>query len=76
MDVAFYFKFGFGWEGRGLVSGSLLCVLGVGRSVVLKVIFVGGWGWFYIEFLGDYFLLRGVFNKYFSLFCGGTLFII
>ena len=41
VDVAFYFKFGFGWEGRGFVSGSLF-VLGVGRSVVLKLSFVGG----------------------------------
>ena len=30
VDVAFYFKFGFGWEGRGFVPGSLF-VLRVGE---------------------------------------------
>ena len=33
VDVAFYFKFGFVWEGRGLVSGSLF-VLGWGGGGV------------------------------------------
>ena len=52
VDVAFYFKLGFGWEGRGL---SLDLCFGGGGSVSLKLSFVGGWGWFYFEFLGDYF---------------------
>ena len=55
VDVAFYFKFGFVWEGHGLVSGSLLFVLGVVGSVVLKLSSVWGWGWFFLEFLVDYF---------------------
>ena len=71
VNVVFYFKFAFVWEGRGLVSGSLLFILGVGGSVVLKLNFV--WGWFYLEFLGDYFLLRGFFFiNFFSPFWGGT----
>ena len=74
VNVVFYFKFAFVWEGRGLVSGSLLFILGVGGSVVLKLNFV--WGWFYLEFLGDYFLLRGFFFiNFFSPFWGGTLLI-
>ena len=61
MNVAFYFKFGFGWEGCGF----------------LKFSFVGEWGWFYFEFLGDYFLLRGFFIKllFSLLLCGGSLLI-
>ena len=42
MDVEFYFKFGFVWEGRCLVFGSLLFVMGVGESLVLILSFVGG----------------------------------
>ena len=37
---------------------SLDLCFGGGRSVFLKLSFVGGWGCFYFEFLGDYFLLR------------------
>ena len=66
VDVVFYFKFDFGWEGRGYVSGSLF-VLGVGGSVVLKLSFRGV-GWCYFEFLGDYFLLREVFVFSFFIF--------
>ena len=40
---------------------SLDLCFGSGRSVILKLSFVGGWGWFYFEFLGYYFLLRGFF---------------
>ena len=57
MDVGFHFNFGFGWEGRGLVSGSLLFVIwGLG---LLFYNFLGGWGWGWLalEFLGDKFYL-------------------
>ena len=33
----------------------------------LKWSFVGGWGWFYFDFLGDNFLLRGLFVYLFFL---------
>ena len=59
VDGAFYFKFGFGWEGRGFETGSLFWG---GGSVSLKFSFVRGWGWFYFEFLEDYFLSRGFFS--------------
>ena len=45
VDVAFYFKLGFGWEGRAFASESLFW----------------GYGGIYFKFLGDYFLLRGFF---------------
>ena len=44
--------------------------------VHLKLGFVwGGWGWFYFEFLGDYFFLREFSLLIFFLFCGGILLI-
>ena len=43
VDVAFYFKLGFGWEDVGL---SLDLCFGGGRSVVLKWSFLGGWSGF------------------------------
>ena len=58
MDVAFFSKLGFGWEGCGFESGSLFWGWG---SVFFKLSFVGEWWWFYFEFLGDYFLLRDFF---------------
>ena len=60
MDVAFYFRLGFGWYRREFESGSLL---GGGGSVFLKLSFVGGWGCFYFEFLGDWTVCFFVFAK-------------
>ena len=40
---------------------SLDLCFGGGGSISLKSIFVGVCVWFYFEFLGDYFLLRGFF---------------
>ena len=47
------FESGFGREGRGFESGSWFG--GGGGGCFLKWSFVGGWGWFYFDFLGDYF---------------------
>ena len=39
-----------------------------------KMDFCSRWGWLYFDFLGDYFVLRGLFIfLFFSLFCGSTL---
>ena len=43
-------------------------------SVFLKLSFLGV-GCFYFEFLGDYFFIKGIFLKFFFLFCGGGLLI-
>ena len=45
--------------GRGFESE--FCFLGVG-SVYLKLGLVWGVGWFYFDFLGDYFFLREFFG--------------
>ena len=77
VDVAFYFKLGFGRDmglylDFGDVDWGLHLDFG-GRgfesrfcfwgvgSVYLKLSFVWGWGWFYFDFLGDYFFLREFF---------------
>ena len=41
--------------------------LGGGGKFSFELKFFGGWGWFYLEFLGDYFLLRGYFLLSFFL---------
>ena len=45
---------------------------GGGGECSYEIEFCLGWGWFYLEFLGDYFLLRGFFYYF---FCSGTLLI-
>ena len=55
------------------VGLSLDLCFGVWKSVVLKLSFVGEWGWFYFEFLGIIFI--GVIFFSFSLFCGVSLLI-
>ena len=78
MDVGFHFNFGLGWEGRGLVSGSLLFVIwgargggwgGVGGGLWFYKSFWGGnrLGWLSWEFLGDKFYLR-IFFYFLSKF--------
>ena len=89
VHVAFYFKLGFGREGRGFESGSCFFLFrGVGVCVFFKMEFCwegvgwrwgggGGCGWFYFNVLVEYILLRGLFAYYyFSLFCGGTLLML
>ena len=56
VDVAFYFKLGFGREGPGFESGSWFW-----GTVFFKMEFLLGVGWLYFDFLGDYFLLRVLF---------------
>ena len=90
MDVGFHSNFCFGWERRGLVSGSLLLVIWGGGGGLLFYNFfcgVGGWGWLALEFLGNKFYLIFFcfflnnfltflpFFIIFFLFCGGTLLI-
>ena len=76
MDVGFHFNFGLGWEGRGLVSGSLLFVIWRGRLLFYNFLGGGGGGWgvvvvvwglLVLEFLGDKFnlILLNFLLKYF-----------
>ena len=67
VDVAFCSRRVLGGRDVGL---SLDLCFGGGESVSLKLSFVGGWGWFYFEFL---FFIKGIFLlSLFSLFCGGS----
>ena len=84
MDVGFHFNFGLGWEGRELVSGSLLLVIWGG---LLFYNFLWDWGgllwnsfsnFIYVFFFFTFFL--NIFKLFFHfffllLFCGGTLLI-
>ena len=67
MDVGFHFNFGFGWEGRGLVSGSLLFVIwGLGLLFYNFFWGVGGWGWLALEFFLEFYLIFFYFlSKFF-----------
>ena len=70
MDVGFHFNFGLGWEGRGLVSGSLL--FGVG--LLFYIVFGWGVGVVLFEILSGQILfifLKILFN-FFSVSCDGT----
>ena len=50
------FQVGFGREGRVFESGSWFFAV----VCFLNGVLFGRWGWFYIDFLGDYILQRGL----------------
>ena len=79
MDVGLHFNFGLGWEGRGLVFGSLLFAgwdicfifsfwLGVVFSGILR-------GQILFKFFFTFFLIFFTSFLFFGLLCGGTFLI-
>ena len=68
VHVAFYFKLGFGREGRGFESGSWLCF---GGSMFFKM------GWFCYEVLGGLVFIKGTFCLliFFSVFWCNLIFV-
>ena len=64
--MAFYFRLGFGRDlglslyldfgGRGFEFGFCFFFWGGGECFFLNWVMFVGWGWFYFDFLGDYFL--------------------
>ena len=48
---------------------SLDICFGGGGSVFLKLSFIGGWGWIYFQFLGDYFFIFSVLWRKFINIC-------